>query len=95
MSRIPVTIKIDEFICTDLAYIRKMHKTRDYSQLMAVVERMQMHANAMEAAIQNYSDIKYTLAGKVNDSKVSDEEFRKLSKKALKIISERYDVGED
>jgi hypothetical protein len=95
MSRVPITIKIDEFICTDLGYIRKMHKTRDYSQLMAVVERMQMHANAMESAIHNYSDIKYKLALKVNDPEVSDEDFRKLSKKALNHISEKYDVEGD
>ena len=95
MSRVPVTVNIDEFICTDLEYIRKMHKTRDYSQLMAVVERIQMHANAMESAIHNYSGIKYRLAEKVNNSEVSDEEFRKISKEVLKTITEKYDVNED
>lgn len=51
MSRVPYTVNIDEFICSALTEIREMDKVRDYSRLMAVVERIQSHANKMEEAI--------------------------------------------
>lgn len=69
MSKVKFLIE-EEFICTCLEYIRKMHETRDYSGLLAVVERIQQHANAMEAGLGN----RWFLESILYDEKLSDSQ---------------------
>ena len=56
MSRVPFTIDVDRFICTELDQCRGMIKSRDFSNLSACIERMQLHANVMEDALYQYRD---------------------------------------
>lgn len=42
---------VEEYACDCLERLRKMHETRDYSQLLATVERLQQHVNAMESGL--------------------------------------------
>lgn len=83
MSKVPYTINVDEFICSELELIRTMDKTRDYSGLMAAVERIQFYASSMENALSSYGNIRYVLKHDVFDKEISDEEFRKSAKKAF------------
>lgn len=51
MSRVPYTVNVDEYICSELDRIRTMTKTLDFSLLPAIIERVQFHANSMENAL--------------------------------------------
>lgn len=86
MSKIPYTINIDRFICTELEYIRKMNENRDYSMLAATIERIQYHASSMEEALYRYEGIKYRLKDDVNNKDVTDEDFRKKAAEVLKAL---------
>ena len=59
MSKVPYTINVDEYICTELDRLRKMKETLDFSMLPAIIERIQHHASSMESALYLYEDIKY------------------------------------
>lgn len=83
MSRVPYTIHVDEFVCTELERMRTMCKTLDFSGLPASIERVQYHATSMENGLYAYESIKYNLKGKLFDDTVSDEEFRKEAKKVF------------
>ena len=83
MSKVPYTINVNRYICTELEYLRKMLVTHDFSMLPAAIERIQFHATSMEEALYRYEGIKYTLKNAVDDEKMTDEEFRK---KALKVL---------
>jgi len=83
MSKVPYTIDVNRYICTELEYLRKMLVTHDFSMLSAAIERIQFHASSMEEALYRYEGIKYTLKNAVDDEKMTDEEFRK---KALKVF---------
>lgn len=84
MSKVPYTVNVNEYICDCLEQIRTMLKTRDFSALPAVVERIQFHANKMEAALYSYEDIKYNISVNVNKEGMSDEDFRKDVRKRVK-----------
>jgi len=84
MSKVPYTINVDRFICTELEEIRKMITTHDFSALAATVERIQHHGSAMEEALYRYQGVKYGLVQAVKDKEVSDEAFRKKVKDVLK-----------
>jgi hypothetical protein len=84
MSKVPYTINVDRYICTELEYIRKMLETHDFSMLRAAVERIQFHASSMEEALYRYEGIKYKLKNKVDDKEVDDEAFRKVALEVLK-----------
>ena len=84
MSKVPYTINIDRYICTELDHIRKMLETHDFSTLKAAVERIQFHATAMEEALYRYEGIKYKLKNKVDDKDVNDAAFRETALKVLK-----------
>ena len=86
MSKIPYTINIDRFICTELEYIRKMNENRDYSMLAATIERIQYHASSMEEALYRYEGIKYKLKDDVNNKDMTDEDFRKKAAEVLKAL---------
>jgi uncharacterized linocin/CFP29 family protein len=51
MTQVEYTFKLKRTFCDELEEVRRMNKNRDYSGLAAAVERMQAHANAMEAAL--------------------------------------------
>lgn len=76
MSKVPYTVNVDEYICAALDYLRKMHETRDYSGLMATVERIQYHANAMESALDRNLEAKWFIKSHVEDTGMTDTEFR-------------------
>ena len=76
MSKVPYTINVDEYICTELDRLRKMKETLDFSMLPAIIERIQHHASSMENALYRYSDLKYAVK-KINEKDLSDKEFRK------------------
>lgn len=84
MSRVPYTVNIDQYICTELEYMRKMLITHDFSKLPALIEHIQFHASSMEAALQSYDDIKYSLKQHVNDKDMSDADFRAKAVEAFK-----------
>jgi hypothetical protein len=91
VSRVPFKIEINRWLCDELDAVRKMYETRDFSGLMAAVERMQIHANSMESAIHSYHHIKYKLYNKLTDEEVSDKEYREISKETLKAIRDTED----
>lgn len=82
MSKVPYTINVHEYVCTALEQIRTMVKTLDFSYLPAVVERVQFHASSMEDALYAYRSM-FNVLDKLEDEKVSDEEFRKKVRAAL------------
>lgn len=91
MSKVPYTINVDVYICTEIELIRKMIKTLDFSMLEATLERIQFHANSMENALYRYSDLKYAVK-KVDEKDFSDEDFRK---EVRKVIEELKDEESD
>lgn len=90
MSKIPYTVNVNEYICDNLEQIRKMLVTHDFSNLPAVVERIQYHASKMESALYSYEDLKYKVIRRVNDKELTDEEFRKL----VKELVEKWDKND-
>ena len=84
MSKVPYTINVDRYICTELDVIRKMLETHDFSMLKATVERIQFHASAMEDALYRYEGIKYKLKNKVDEEGVTDADFREKAREVLK-----------
>ena len=84
MSKVPYTINVDRYICTELESIRKMLETHDFSMLKATVERIQFHASAMEDALYRYEGIKYTLKNKIDEEGVTDADFREKAREVLK-----------
>ncbi len=84
MSKVPYTINVDRYICTELEYLRKMLVTHDFSMLPAAIERIQFHASSMEEALYRYEGIKYTLKDKVNEEGVTDADFREKAREVLK-----------
>jgi len=84
MSKVPYTIDVNRFICTELEDIRKMIRVLDFSPLAATVERIQHHGTAMEEALYRYEGIRYTLAHMVDDKEKSDAEFREKAREILK-----------
>lgn len=83
MSKVPYTVDVNEYICTALEYIRKMDETRDYSGLMAVVERVQIHADKMEDAIHAAFDKRYSIQAWCEDGDLTDKEFREKVKEVM------------
>lgn len=86
MSKVPYTINVDRYICTELDHIRKMLETHDFSMLKASVERIQFHASAMEEALYRYEGIKYKLKNKVDDKDTDDAAFREVALNVLKAL---------
>jgi hypothetical protein len=87
MSKVPYTINVDRYICTELDVIRKMLETHDFSMLKATVERIQFHASAMEEALYRYEGIKYALKNKVDEEGVTDADFREKAREVLKELN--------
>jgi hypothetical protein len=84
MSKVPYTINVDRYICTELEYLRKMLVTHDFSMLPAAIERIQFHASSMEEALYRYEGIKYTLKNKIDEEGVTDADFREKALEVLK-----------
>ena len=71
---------IENYVCSELETVRKMRETHDYSQLMAIVERIQIHVNAMEAAL-------YTRRDTVLDvNKIARDETKSKSVRLAEIV---------
>jgi hypothetical protein len=77
MSKIPYDICTHEYVCTTLGYMRKASETKDFSQLDALIERVQFHVNNMENAIGEAWETKNKVAGICVNEKLSDEDFKK------------------
>ena len=93
MSKVPYTINVNEYICSELETIRKMINTHDFSMLPAVTERIQFHATAMESALYRYDGIRYTIKNLLKeDSELTDAEFRKKVKDIMKGVK---DIGDE
>ena len=74
MSRIKLEVNVDEYICDPLDQMRKMNKTRDYSSLPALIERIQIHADAMEAALWDYKGKKGEIKSIIKDGKTAQSD---------------------
>jgi hypothetical protein len=84
MSKVPYTVNVDEYICSNLEQIRGMLKSYDFSGLAAAVERIQYHATKMENALYTYEDVKYNIADRVDKEDLSDKEFREYVRGRVK-----------
>lgn len=79
MSKISYVVDVDRFVCSELEEIRKMYETRDFSGLLATVERIQHHVNNMEEGL-------YARRGQVQKiSDICDKEDLKNKEKIDKI----------
>lgn len=84
MSRVPYVVNVNEYVCDCLEQIRKMVNTHDFSSLLAVVERIQYHANKMESALYSYEDIKFNIKNRVDKEDMTDAEFREYVRERVK-----------
>lgn len=87
MSKVPYTINVNEYICSELETIRKMIKTHDFSMLPAVAERIQFHATAMESALYRYDGIRYTIKNLLKEE-LTDAEFREKVKSIMENVKD-------
>lgn len=76
MAKIPYTVNVDEYVCSELEVMRKMTSTLDFSGLSAVIERVQFHVSRMEDALYAYQDLKDYAKNYCDDTEVDDSEFR-------------------
>lgn len=74
MSKVPITIDVDRFLCDELEVLRRCNETRDFSLVPGTVERIQLHANAMEGGLHAYKSLLYTFREIIEDEKISDKE---------------------
>jgi len=91
VSKVPYTINVNEYICSELETIRKMIKTHDFSMLPAVTERIQFHATAMESALYRYDGIRYTIKNLLKEE-LTDTEFREKVKSIMENVK---DIGNE
>jgi len=61
MSRVPFTVNVEEYVCTELSRMRTMRDTHDYSGLLASIERVQQHVNRMETALYANESLKMSV----------------------------------
>ena len=87
MSKVPYTINVNEYICSELETIRKMINTHDFSMLSAVTERIQFHATAMESALYRYDGIRYTIKNLLKEE-LTDTEFREKVKNIMENVKD-------
>lgn len=76
MSKVPYTINVNEYVCSVLEQMRNMDKLRDYSGLLAAVERVQFHASRMEEALYANASHKSKFERLCSEGTLSDAEFR-------------------
>ncbi len=74
----------NRFLCSVLGEMRNLHKTRNYSPLLGLIEEAQTLANRMEAAIDQKRDY-YTLR---DECKELDKKKRKLKGQIAKLEAE-------
>lgn len=74
MAKVPYTVDVDVFICSELEDIRNMIKTHDYSGLAATVERIQFHASRMETGLYHHKDFIYDIQRKIRPYLNGDKE---------------------
>ncbi len=86
MAKTKYTISVDEYICTDLARLRTMLKTHDFSGMLSTVERIQYHADRMEAALYEVRDRGFEITRLCKDEKLPEKELRE---KIIKLLKEK------
>ena len=69
MSKIPYTVDVNRSICEELAAMRQMIETHDYSSLDAHIEHVQYHANNMESALYERRDKLWEMEDKIRKFK--------------------------
>ena len=85
MSKVPYTVNVDRYICTELEDIRKMTKTLDFSSLLATVERIQHHSSAMEDSLYEQRSTINKVSAVLKDEKLSKKEkLEKIEKTITK-----------
>ncbi len=57
MSKVSITIELDQTLCHELDEMRDAVKTLDFSSILASIERVQKHGNAMESALYRYKEV--------------------------------------
>jgi hypothetical protein len=77
MSKVPYDISTHEYVCTTLGYMRKASETKDFSQLDALIERVQFHVNNMEQAIGEAWETKNKVTSICLEEELNDENFKK------------------
>jgi hypothetical protein len=86
MSKIKITL--NRTICEELEEIRDSIKNLDFSGLSANVERVQKHANSMEAGLWKYKGALQDIKGRGYDKKKeklrSYKDLTDIAKEALK-----------
>lgn len=84
MSKITITLEIQEFLCDALNELRDMDKTKDYSSLLSVVERVQHHGYRMESAVHRSANMRRYIKDTLDNKDMSDSKKLKEIKKHLK-----------
>lgn len=90
MSKIPYDISTHEYVCTTLGYMRKASETKDFSQLDALIERVQFHVNNMENAIGDAWYTKNKVTNICLDEELSDEDFKKKILEAMAYYIDKH-----
>lgn len=83
MSKVPYTVNVDDYVCTELERLRMMTKTLDFSQMSAIIERIQFHVSSMESALYTYRDEKDRIKGWLSDEKMLPVDFMVKMRKMM------------
>lgn len=82
---------VERYICTVLEEMRTLHKTRNYSTLLSLIEEAQTLANRMEAALGEKSNYQ-----RWHDRyKEEKAEYKKLLKKTNKLRKKQGEKPKD
>lgn len=84
MSKVTITFEMGEVVCNNLRAIRDMDKNRDYSGLMAQVERIQLHVNNMEEGLwetRTQKNAGLRVLREAKGKKVTDSLIKEVEKK--------------
>lgn len=84
MSKVPYTIDVDRYVCSELEILRKSYDTRDFSTFPAVIERIQFHVNAMEEGLWKYNSLVRELES-IFDNKDSYDKAENAVREFLKL----------
>lgn len=87
MSDIVFTMSVNNTLCSELEAIRKMNEVRDYSGLLACVERIQQHGNAMERGLFRNRDMAYDILKAVENEMFLNKELADI---IINLITKRY-----
>lgn len=86
-----VEVKMPRTWCDEIEILRSCHKTRDYSMMLAAVERLQLHGDAMESALDRDWKMKRYIQDK-DTPNVNPEEFKE---QVIKLGEKRWGKREE